>query len=95
MTDKSDTRATVIRATEASRSFSSLLDRVERGERFLVERRGEEICLMTPPVAGARRASECLAMLRARAEVLLDDRFGSDLLDVIANEPPDPRPWGS
>jgi hypothetical protein len=50
---------------------------------------------MAPPVV-ERRASECLAYLRGRAAVTLDDRFGRDLLDVLAGEPVEERPsWGS
>ena len=95
MAAKSDLRGQVVSATEASRSFSAILDRVELGERFLIERHGASICLMAPPPITGRRASECLALVQARAPVLLDGRFGEDLLDIIANEPPDRRPWES
>ena len=38
-----------ISATQAARTFSDLLNRVEyRGERFMVERGGEPICEITP-----------------------------------------------
>ena len=46
---------------------------------------------MAPPPVAGRRASECLALLRGRAPALLDDRFGRDLLDVIASEPIEDR----
>ena len=83
-----------VSATEASRSFSKLLDSVERGHRVLVRRRGEDVCIMTAPSTIGRRASECLNLLRSRPPVVLDDRFGDDLLDVIAGEPIDNRhPW--
>ena len=95
MAEKSDQLGEVVTATEASRSFSAILDRVERGERFLIERHGKGVCLMAPPPTTGRRAAECLMLLRERAPVLLDDRFGDDLLDIIANEPRDPGPWGS
>ena len=85
-------------ATEASRSFARLLDQIESsGRRFVVHRRGRDVCVMAPPppVAG-RRASDCLAYLRGRSPVVLDDRFGRDLLDVLAGEPLEERPsWGS
>jgi antitoxin (DNA-binding transcriptional repressor) of toxin-antitoxin stability system len=85
-----------ISATEASRSFSLLLDEVERGYRFLVERHGRLVCLMTPPSGRGRRASECLALLRSRPPVLLDDGFSADLLVVLAQEPVEDRPqWDS
>ena len=41
---------------------------------------------MTPPPVVGRTTSECLAILRGRAPVLLDDRFGIDLEDVLATE---------
>jgi len=69
---------------------------VERGQRFLVERHGRDACVISPPSGNGRRASECLALLRARSPVLLDDRFGTDLLKVLAEEPVEGRPqWDS
>jgi hypothetical protein len=50
---------------------------------------------MTSPTVSARRASECVEMLRGRGPVTLDDRFGADLLGIIAAEPLEDRPWGS
>lgn len=93
---KSDRRrAARISATEASRSFSGILDDIERGATIVIHRRGKDVCLMTPPRAATRRASECLEILRGRAPVLLDDGFASDLLDILAREPIEDRPWGS
>ena len=95
---KSDTkrREARVSATEASRSFSRLLDQVEGGRRFLIHRRGRDVCVMaSPPVLG-RRASECLIYLRARTPVTLDGRFGEDLLNVLAEESLEDRPsWDS
>ena len=84
-------------ATEASRSFSRILDRIESSRgRFLVHRRGRDVCVMAPPSLTTRRASECLAYLRSRSPVVLDDRFGEDLLDILAGEAMEERPsWGS
>lgn len=46
----SDTREERVSATEASRSFSRILDRVESSRgRFLVHRRGREVCVIAPP----------------------------------------------
>jgi antitoxin (DNA-binding transcriptional repressor) of toxin-antitoxin stability system len=97
MAKKSDKRRERrISATEASRSFSRLLDEVEKGCRFLVERHGRDVCVMTTPSGHGRRASECLALLRARSPVLLDEGFGADLLEVLAQEPIEDRPqWES
>jgi len=90
--DASETR---ISATEASRSFSRLLDEVEGGREFLVHRRGRDLCMMAPASVHGRRASECVELLRARSPVLLDDGFGDDLLRVLAEESLEERPsWG-
>jgi antitoxin (DNA-binding transcriptional repressor) of toxin-antitoxin stability system len=97
MARKSDKRgARRISATEASRSFSSLLDAVEAGRQFLVHRHGRDVCVMAPPAVSGRRASECLAYLRSRSPVVLDGTFGGDLLDVLSGEPAEERPsWDS
>lgn len=88
MARKSDkTSERRVSATEASRSFSTLLDEIESlGRRFLVHRRGRDVCVMSRPSVSGRRASECLAYLRSRSPVVLDGRFGDDLLDVLAGE---------
>ncbi len=97
MADESETRCEKrVSATEASRSFSELLDRVESGGRFLIHRRGRDVCLVAPPPVSGRRASECLALLRGRSPVLLDDRFAPDLQEILAGEPFEERPlWDS
>lgn len=86
-----------VSATEASRFFSKLLNQIESsGRRFLIHRRGRDVCVMAPPPVVGRPASECLAYLRGRAPVVLDDRFGGDLLDVLAGETIEERPsWDS
>jgi hypothetical protein len=96
MAKKSDkgpekTRESRISATEANRSFSEILDQVELGRRFLVHRHGRDVCTMASPSTTARRASECLAILRGRASVLLDEGFGRDLLGIVASEPAEDR----
>jgi antitoxin (DNA-binding transcriptional repressor) of toxin-antitoxin stability system len=90
------TREQRISATEASRSFSKILDEVESGRRFLVHRRGHDACVMAPPPVAGRRASEVLGYLRSRSPVVLDDRFGADLLDILKGEPAEEQPaWDS
>jgi antitoxin (DNA-binding transcriptional repressor) of toxin-antitoxin stability system len=97
MPRKSDAlRRQRISATEASRSFSRLLDQVEGGRRFVIRRHGRDVGVLAPPETGDRKASECLALLRARGRVLLDDRFGRDLMEVVSGEPAEERPpWDS
>ncbi|MDQ3605554.1 MAG: type II toxin-antitoxin system Phd/YefM family antitoxin [Gemmatimonadota bacterium] len=97
MRKKSDYRGERrISATEASRSFSRLLDEVESGRRFVVHRRGRDVCAITSPPVDARRASECLALLHTRSPVKLDDTFSADLLEVLEEEVVEERPfWDS
>ena len=91
--DKARTRR--ISATKASREFSALLDEIEEGRSFVIQRHGRDVCVMTsPPPPPRRKLSESLALLRRRTPVLLDDRFGSDLLEIIASEVVEDRsPW--
>jgi len=96
MAKKSESRTRRVSATKASRSFASILDQVVRGRRFVVRRRGRDVCLMSPPENDRRTASECLALLRGRARVELDDRFGSDLAEILATESSEHGPsWDS
>lgn len=84
-----------VSATEASRSFADLLDRVEAGAQYLIHRRGKDVCLMSAPPVSGRTAGQCLEILRSRLPVQLDERFGKDLLAVIASETIDRSPRDS
>ena len=64
--------------------------------RFLIQRRGEDICMMAPAPVRGRLASECLKLLSARSAVSLDDKFSTDLLQVLAEECVEEKPpWDS
>jgi antitoxin (DNA-binding transcriptional repressor) of toxin-antitoxin stability system len=92
---KSDSRTRRrISATRAGRSLSRILDEVERGCSYTVHRHGKDVCSMAPVAPVERRASECLAILRAGSDVRLDDRFAADLLHVLRGEKAERRPWG-
>lgn len=85
-----------ISATEASRTFSELLNRVRyRGDSFVVERGGEPICRIVP--ASMPKA----VTLRAFAELLAnapkpDGEFEVDVRKAIAGQPLVPKsPWES
>jgi antitoxin (DNA-binding transcriptional repressor) of toxin-antitoxin stability system len=83
-------------ATEASRSFSEVLDEIEAGRRFVVHRHGRDVAVMGPPPVRGRRVAECLEILRGRTPVRLDGRFEEDLLGILAAEPVGEAPaWGS
>ncbi len=94
MAKKSNSRSSArVSATKASRSFSRILDEIERGRRYVVHRHGRDVCLMTPALPVERKASNCLEILRGRPGIPLDDRFGKDLNEVIAGERIERRPW--
>ncbi|GMU54676.1 MAG: hypothetical protein AMXMBFR33_38220 [Candidatus Xenobia bacterium] len=91
MKRKSEKGPTHISATEASRSFSEILDQIEEGATYIVHRRGRSICSMTRPPVHGRKASECLDLLRGRTPVRLDDEFSTDLMAILEGEPVEDR----
>jgi prevent-host-death family protein len=66
-----------ITATEASRSFASLLDDVEKGETVIVTRGGRRIAAIGPASAG--NGVEVLDLLQSSA---IDDGFADDLCGI-------------
>jgi prevent-host-death family protein len=69
---------------EAKRRFSELLDRVERGERIVISRRGKAAVVLAPPGAeGAMEPRPAPLGLAAGAGVLADwDEF-EDVVEEI------------
>ncbi len=65
---------------EAKRRFAELIDRVQRGERFLVSRRGRPVVALVPPEAELRPRREAPVGLAAIAGALAD---WDDLEDVV------------
>jgi antitoxin (DNA-binding transcriptional repressor) of toxin-antitoxin stability system len=82
-----------ISATVAGRSFSRVLDEIEKGRSFVIFRHGKDVCAMNPVSPGARALSDCVAILKSRAAVHLDGEFEKALMEVIAGEVPEKRPW--
>ena len=82
--------ATKITATEASRNFSDVLNRVEyQGESFVIERNGRVIGRLEPEKSYP--TGEELA--RALAQLPKPDpEFWKDLQDIHENQPPLPEP---
>jgi antitoxin (DNA-binding transcriptional repressor) of toxin-antitoxin stability system len=55
-----------VRATEAARRFSDLLNRIRyRGESFVIERGGEPVCRLGPVAPARRTLGELAAVLRS------------------------------
>ncbi len=67
---------------EAKRRFSELLDRVGRGERFIVERRGKPVVAFVPPQEARPNPSRAPLGLAAVAGALAD----WDELDAVVDE---------
>jgi antitoxin (DNA-binding transcriptional repressor) of toxin-antitoxin stability system len=75
-----------ISATEAARSFSDLLRRVrQRGESFVIERRGEVVCRIVP--AGPRQCTVADLVRVLKSAPSPDTRY-FDTLDTLAKAQP-------
>ena len=83
-----------ISATELSRSLSDVLSRVRyREERFVIERNGEAIALLTPLCPGRRTTMRQLVELLKEVP-RPDDAFADDLDTARASrEPVGVPPW--
>jgi prevent-host-death family protein len=75
---------TEVRATEAARSFSELLDAVEhRGERFTIVRRGKAIAQLEPVTTGrGREVKEVLRRHRTDPNWRQELESVRDLLEI-------------
>lgn len=80
-------------ATDVSRSFSAVLNRVRAGEEFEITRSGATVAVMGPPkhrLASAERFRECLASAPP-----VDDDFARDVLEIRASVGAPESPWPS
>lgn len=87
-------RATTrVSATDASRGFSELLNRVRyRGETFIIERGGAAIGELRPVAPTRFTGADLLALLKSLPRV--DDGFFDDVERAIAEQPTLPEsPW--
>ena len=81
-------------ATEASRSFSDVLNRVAAGEEIEIQRNGAPVAVLAPPrrarLVSAERFRELMASLPR-----VDADFARDVMDARESVgPPEPR-WPS
>jgi antitoxin (DNA-binding transcriptional repressor) of toxin-antitoxin stability system len=75
--------ATKITATELSRNLSDILNRVAyRGEEFVVERNGETVATLRPPLGKGVTVRELVRRLRELPRP--DDKFADDLEEIHA-----------
>ena len=86
-----------ISATEASRGFAELLDRVERrGTEFVIERHGKDVAAIVPVAAPADRVHTIGELLEAiRRSPIADDEFVPDLRRIRRAQGKPRNPWAS
>ena len=85
---------TRVSATEASRKFSEILNRVAyKRETFIVERSGRPVCQISPaPVAKKCTAADFIQMIKTAPRP--DDQYFDDVEEIIKNRQPiAPSPW--
>jgi prevent-host-death family protein len=75
-----------ISATDASRNFSSLLDRVQHHrDEFVVERAGTPVCTITPAAPMRSTMADLVAFLREHP--LPDATFAEDVRAISRRQP--------
>ncbi len=92
---REDRSTNTVTATEASRNFSELLNRVlYRGESFVIERGGEPVGELRPAGPSRFTGADLVTLLRSLPPV------DEDYLDTVeeltrtqARVPPSPSPW--
>jgi prevent-host-death family protein len=82
-----------VSATEASRGFSALLNRVAAGETVEIERHGDVVAVVSPRRSTSMRGAELVELFERLPRV--DDDFADDVrsLAAITRAPVDP--WTS
>lgn len=82
-----------VSATDASRNFSELLNRIRyRGENFIVMRGGQPICELRPAVPTHFTGADLVTLLRSLPEV--DEEYLSAVDETARNQPLLPEsPW--
>ena len=80
-------------ATEASRSFSELLNRVRyRGETFIIERGGELVCELRPAAPRVFTGADLITLLRSLPPI--DEEYLNIVEKVARSQPLLPEsPW--
>ena len=78
--------AEMIGVAEAKRRFSELIDRVQRGERFVVARRGRPVLALVPPErAGESEPAEYVGLIGLVGAMADWPEFGEVMDEVYAS----------
>lgn len=80
-------------ATEASRSFSEVLNRATAGEEIEITRGGTTVAVIGPPRARMLSAERFRELMRSAPPV--DEAFVNDLRELRAEAGPVESPWPS
>ena len=82
-----------IKATEAARKFSEILNRVAyKGETFIVERGGRAVCEIAPIREAKFTAADFAEMIKSAPRP--DDEYFEAVEEIIKNrQPVAPSPW--
>jgi len=74
-------RPTALTATQASRSFATVLERAKHGESFTVMRNGEQVARILPPEESKPNGAAILAFLNSwEAD---EEGFTNEILEAI------------
>jgi prevent-host-death family protein len=80
-------------ATDVSRQFSDVLNRVATGEEVEIVRNGAPVAVLMPPRVRLMPASRLRELLESLPPV--DDRFADDLREIRRSVGPPEDPWAS
>jgi antitoxin (DNA-binding transcriptional repressor) of toxin-antitoxin stability system len=87
----------VLHITEADlvKDLRSVLRRVEAGVEVVIERDAHPVAILRAPEPVRRRISECIAMLPADSDAVIDPDFARDVEEAITahREPLEPPSW--
>ena len=86
-----------VHITEADlvREIRAILQRVETGAEFIIERDAQPVAVLRAAVPPRRRISECIALLEEDSSATIDPDFAKDVDVAIAihREPLEPPAW--
>jgi prevent-host-death family protein len=80
-------------ATDVSRQFSDVLNRVAAGEEIEIVRNGAPVAVLSPPRVRLLPASRLRSLLASLPPV--DDAFADDLRQIRGEVGPPEDPWAS
>jgi hypothetical protein len=85
-----------ITEAELVRDVRAILQRVETGAEFVIERDAQPVAVLRSALPLRRRLSECISLLPDNSSATIDPEFANDVEAAIAGhrEPIEPSAWG-